>query len=55
MKIRKCIIITDYETKLNSSIQDYIKKIPFLEIIKICSDYIEAMQILGEEKISLIS
>lgn len=54
MKIRKCIIITDYETKLNSSIQDYIKKIPFLEIIKICSDYIEAMQILGEEKISLI-
>jgi two-component system LytT family response regulator len=49
----KCIAIDDEPLAL-AQISAYINKVPFLELIKSCSDAFEAMKVLSEEKIELM-
>jgi DNA-binding LytR/AlgR family response regulator len=49
----KCIAVDDEPLAL-SQISSYISRVPFLELVKSCSDAFEAMTILSEQKIDLI-
>jgi DNA-binding LytR/AlgR family response regulator len=49
----KCIAVDDEPLAL-SQISSYISRVPFLELVKSCSDAFEAMSILAEQKIDLI-
>jgi DNA-binding LytR/AlgR family response regulator len=48
-----CIIVED-EPLAAEVLTDYVKQVPFLELRKICTDAIFAMEILQTEKIDLI-
>jgi response regulator of citrate/malate metabolism len=52
MKI-KCIIIED-EPLAVEILQDFIGEVPFLELIAVCNDAFEAMQVLKDQKVDLI-
>jgi DNA-binding LytR/AlgR family response regulator len=49
----KCIAVDDEPLAL-AQISSYITRIPFLELVKSCSDAFEAMKVLSEDKIDLI-
>ena len=53
MQQYKCIIVED-EPLAAEVLQDYIRQVPFLKLIKTCSDAIYAMETLKEEKIDLV-
>jgi len=53
MQHYKCIIVED-EPLAAEVLQDYIRQVPFLKLIKTCSDAIYAMETLKEEKIDLV-
>ena len=53
MQKYNCIIVED-EPLAAEVLQDYISQVPFLELVKVCSDAIYAMEILQQEKIDLI-
>lgn len=48
-----CIIVED-EPLAGEVLADYVRQVPFLELRKICSDAIYAMEVLQMEKIDLI-
>ena len=48
-----CIIVED-EPLAAEVLADYVRQVPFLELKKICSDAIYAMEALQSEKIDLI-
>lgn len=48
-----CIIVED-EPLSAEVLTDYVKEVPWLELKKVCSDAIYAMEILRDEKIDLI-
>ncbi len=49
----KCIAVDDEPLAL-TQVSSYISRVPFLELIKSCSDAFEAMQLLSEQKIDLM-
>lgn len=49
----KCIAVDDEPLAL-SQISSYISRIPFLELVKSCSDAFDAMKVLSEEKVDLV-
>lgn len=49
----KCIAVDDEPLAL-AQISSYIDRVPFLELVKSCSDAFEAMKLMSEEKIDLI-
>lgn len=49
----KCIAVDDEPLAL-SQIVSYIKQIPFLELVKSCTDAFDAMKVLSEQKVDLI-
>ncbi len=49
----KCIAVDDEPLAL-AQISAYIGRVPFLELVKSCSDAFEAMKVLSEEKIELM-
>lgn len=49
----KCIIVED-ELLAADVIEDYIKQIPFLELVAICNNAFSAMQILKEQTVDLM-
>ena len=53
MQKYNCIIVED-EPLAAEVLQDYISQVPFLELVKVCSDAIYAMEILQQEKIDLL-
>ena len=53
MQHYKCLIVED-EPLAAEVLQDYIRQVPFLKLIKTCSDAIYAMETLKEEKIDLV-
>jgi DNA-binding LytR/AlgR family response regulator len=53
MQMMRCIIIED-EPLAAEILADYISQVPFLELAGTCSDAIQAMQVLSDEKIELI-
>ena len=53
MQQYKCIIVED-EPLAAEVLQDYIRQVPFLKLIKTCSDAIYAMETLKEERIDLV-
>ncbi len=53
MQKYNCIIVED-EPLAAEVLQDYINQVPFLELKRICSDAIFAMEMLQKEKIDLI-
>ncbi|HQR01867.1 MAG TPA: response regulator, partial [Ferruginibacter sp.] len=53
MQQYKCLIVED-EPLAAEVLQDYIRQVPFLKLIKTCSDAIYAMETLKEEKIDLV-
>src|SRR5689334_6749193 len=53
MQTYKCIIVED-EPIAAEVLEDYIKQVPFLQLKKICSDAIYAMETLQNEPIDLI-
>jgi DNA-binding LytR/AlgR family response regulator len=53
MQKYNCIIVED-EPLAAEVLQDYISQVPFLELVKVCSDAIYAMEVLQQEKIDLI-
>lgn len=48
-----CIAIDDEPLALNL-IEDFIRKVPFLHLVKRCSSAIEALQVLQETKVDLV-
>ena len=53
MQKYNCIIVED-EPLAAEVLQDYISQVPFLELVKVCSDAIYAMEVLQQEKIDLL-
>ena len=53
MQKYNCIIVED-EPLAAEVLQDYISQVPFLELVKVCSDAIYAMEVLQQEKIDLV-
>lgn len=53
MQKMRCIIIED-EPLAAEILADYVSQVPFLELTGVCSDAIQAMQVLGNENIELI-
>ena len=53
MQKYNCIIVED-EPLAAEVLQDYISQVPFLELVKVCSDAIYAMEVLKQEKIDLV-
>lgn len=49
----KCIAVDD-ESMARKLLQEYIRQLPFLELVKTCKNAFEAMQVLQEEKIDLM-
>ena len=53
MQNMTCLIIED-EPLAAEILEDYVKQVPFLQLIKICYDAIFALEVLQREKIDLI-
>ena len=53
MQKYNCIIVED-EPLAAEVLQDYISQVPFLELVRVCSDAIYAMEVLQQEKIDLL-
>ena len=48
-----CIIIDDEPLAL-TQLTGYVKRIPFLNLIKSCHDAYEAMEVMAQEKVDLL-
>lgn len=53
MQQYRCIIVED-EPLAAEVVQDYIRQVPFLHLVSVCSDALYALDILQKEKIDLI-
>jgi len=49
----RCIIVDD-EPMVRELIEDHVKQVPYLEFVKSCKNALEALDILGNDKIDLI-
>ncbi|MGJ5641090.1 LytR/AlgR family response regulator transcription factor [Formosa sp. S-31] len=51
--VLKCVIVDDEPMALNL-VESYVKKTPFLELLKKCSSALEALEFIGEHPVDLL-
>lgn len=53
MKMQRCLIVDD-ETPAIRLLESYVKKVPFLELVKSTTNPIEAIQIIEQENLDIV-
>jgi two-component system, LytTR family, response regulator LytT len=53
MNIRQCLIVEDSEP-FQMLLENYLKRFPLFQVVKICETYSEAVDILSSEKIDVV-